>query len=605
MPKRGRSGAQLSGAQLSDRQRMIAAVEASLASARPPPRRLPMEDRKRAPTPAVPTSVDRGDGVERRVLRLAEDAARLQFDRTIQQGTIVDCDGQRLAGALYDPHTGLTIDSSELHVHPDPVAVNNRSEQLRMSVLTTPNVDVDLGAPLVGPPASPTQAGAWTIEAADGAAMATVLYVPTCAAAGPGVRVGDLAESAVRAVAEAMEEKYTSDEKTGGGYIVAGNGCMSKDPPPPQIETRDGKRHNVPYSRVCSDNAVVSRAVGAVAPLMGACAQCIGREAPSCTSDLAATVREHPVVADTFMYPPHAWQRRGIGDDASSHGSIAAHQIALRLAGRRLALPRTASTATTARRARYAPCALHLDTDDAPRLHGAPLLYALRVEAGARLPDGARARPMPEQDLVIFERRDGGRAVRIQTACVSHVCVVIFRSDAQLHANVFPDTLEIEPTMGVQLLRVVPYSRRGIDAFCRAVEIEPDLWAGAAAQLDEGLRRRASGEEAAAGDDEMFDGAASQVAASDAEGAVDDPGVAEILAHHVYGGARSGSLYNVYVRVRYADGSTSGRGGFVPSAPLAGSDALAAYLRTERGRRIAKYAPNAGRPETSVRHGHL
>ena len=165
------------------------------------------------------------------------------------------------------------------------------------------------------------------------------------------------------------------------------------------------------------------------------------------------------------------------------------------------------------------------------------------------------------------------------------MCVVIFRSDAQLHANVFPETLDFEPTLGVQLLRVVPYSRRGIDAFCRALEIEPHLWTAAAAQLDEGLRRRAGGEEAAAGDD----GATSPVTASGAEGAVDAPGVAEILAHHVYGGARPGSLYNVYVRVRYADGSTSGRRGFVPSAPLAGSEALAAYLTTERGRRIAKY----------------
>mmetsp|Transcript_481 Transcript_481/g.1676 ORF Transcript_481/g.1676 Transcript_481/m.1676 type:complete len:88 (+) Transcript_481:231-494(+) len=69
-------------------------------------------------------------------------------------------------------------------------------------------------------------------------------------------------------------------------------------------------------------------------------------------------------------------------------------------------------------------CALHLDFDDAHRLHGCPLIYALHLEEGVELPQGQEARPMPHSDLIVFERGDGGRCVRVQTACPHHVCVV-------------------------------------------------------------------------------------------------------------------------------------------------------------------------------------
>ena len=59
--------------------------------------------------------------------------------------------------------------------------------------------------------------------------------------------------------------------------------------------------------------------------------------------------------------------------------------------------------------------------------------------------------------------------------------------------------------------------------------------------------------------------------------------VAKITGHHVYGGARAGSLYNIYVRVLYSDGSKSN--GMISAEPLAGTDALTAYLATGRGGR--------------------
>lgn len=68
--------------------------------------------------------------------------------------------------------------------------------------------------------------------------------------------------------------------------------------------------------------------------------------------------------------------------------------------------------------------------------------------------------------------------------------------------------------------------------------------------------------------------------------------VVEILGHHVYPGARTGSLHNVYVRVRYVDGRDSGRE-MVPAASLSPGiplSALTSYVTTTaRGQKIQKY----------------
>ena len=57
--------------------------------------------------------------------------------------------------------------------------------------------------------------------------------------------------------------------------------------------------------------------------------------------------------------------------------------------------------------------------------------------------------------------------------------------------------------------------------------------------------------------------------------------VTRIWKHHVYGGARPGSLYNVYVGIEWSDGSKT-TGGVEPSEPLADSEsgraALLAYV---------------------------
>ena len=68
--------------------------------------------------------------------------------------------------------------------------------------------------------------------------------------------------------------------------------------------------------------------------------------------------------------------------------------------------------------------------------------------------------------------------------------------------------------------------------------------------------------------------------------------VSKVIGHHVFGGAKPGSLENVYVRVLYSDGSSSGRD-YVPAAPLEGSACLAAYIKLKNGQKIAKYMPRS------------
>ena len=70
------------------------------------------------------------------------------------------------------------------------------------------------------------------------------------------------------------------------------------------------------------------------------------------------------------------------------------------------------------------------------------------------------------------------------TAHPGYLCVVKFRSDCQLHSNVFPNCLKVAPVPGQLLLRIVPYCLKRIDQFCSAVTREPGLWQRAKSKLD-------------------------------------------------------------------------------------------------------------------------
>ena len=86
-------------------------------------------------------------------------------------------------------------------------------------------------------------------------------------------------------------------------------------------------------------------------------------------------------------------------------------------------------------------------------------------------------------------------------------------------------------------------------------------------------------------------------ASDEIDGDEDEVAAAEILRHHVYSGRRDGSLYNVYVRIRYTDGSTTGdsSGAVEPSEPLCattdGPNILAAYCSTKQGQMMSRFVP--------------
>ena len=469
---------------MSAREREARALEESMADAPAAPtyaRRKPLGERTEAQLAAeMPAVMGQSDGTRR--LQLAERAPQMEFDHAVRQGTIRGADGERLAGAIYDEATGVAVEASSLHAHPDRRTVSMDGFNLPARVLTDANVDEDLKAPLVTPPAR-GEAAAWVVHGFDGGEVCKVMYIP----ADESSAIRDTADAAVKAVADALGSgTYQVDQKTGGG-----NGCMQSS-----LEVSRRLRHRrsdgqegsvvIPYTRLDTFKASVQSAVRGVAPLMGRCAEHIGKVFPETTKGMADAVRFHPIVKDLFMYPSHEDQRRcldGAGDDAS--GSLAAHQLAMRLAGclRRMRGGRFAAWLQL--------CALHLDTDDAHRPGGCPLIYALLREAGVEHEvTYDAARPMRGSDLVVFERGDGGRCVRVQTACPHHVCVVIFCSDQHLHANVFPDSLEPTLTPGLGLLRLVPYGRKGIDAFADAVSRDPELWARAVPLLDSRLRDR-------------------------------------------------------------------------------------------------------------------
>lgn len=107
-------------------------------------------------------------------------------------------------------------------------------------------------------------------------------------------------------------------------------------------------------------------------------------------------------------------------------------------------------------------------------------------------------------------------------------------------------------------------------------------------------REEGGGEDHEEVDDDVSDGEAGSAGEEEDD---EEARPIKIIKHHVYSGAKAGSLYNVYVKVRYEDGLMAGGDcrAMEPAehvcATIEGSAVLAAYCRTERGQAIAKYVP--------------
>ena len=116
------------------RQEMRFALAASQVEADTPCRRLPVEQRPKTTFPAGDAvRSDDADGVG--CLKLADLSPQLDFDRSVQQGTICNHEGIRIAGAIYDPSTRYAMAGTELNAHPDSKA-RTRTDRLPARVMT-------------------------------------------------------------------------------------------------------------------------------------------------------------------------------------------------------------------------------------------------------------------------------------------------------------------------------------------------------------------------------------------------------------------------------------------------------------------------------------
>ena len=421
-------------------------------------------------------------------IRLAAAAPTLCDGTTIRDGT-----GRWLAGvkpsSLGDPIAG-----TGLHVHPGRPA---------LCVLTESNVQFDLQAPEVLEPKL-GEVGAYAVfDAGATKPYCRVAYFPTTGA--DNAPLASAAATTLRAVANALVGgESQADERTGGCYAVGGNAVMQSTPEVTQrVVTKVGSLV-VPYTRKDTFLSGVKECISAVATVLGLVADRLhttfpevldGLDNPAVLAGLVKDNKEpfRNALRDLSMFPSHEAQRVGVADPAGRDGegrSICCHQLAMRLAGEPLGV-----NADSDCKQRFDPsvqlCALHTDVDDARRANGPPLIYFYADDAAdaedAEAEDEdhqdappAETRPMRENDLVVFGGAQGGRAVRIQTACRNHVCVVSFSSAEHMHGNVFPDEEEGEvlvpptATRGTALLRIVPYCRNGIDRYMEQAAETPD-----------------------------------------------------------------------------------------------------------------------------------
>ena len=90
------------------------------------------------------------------------------------------------------------------------------------------------------------------------------------------------------------------------------------------------------------------------------------------------------------------------------------------------------------------------------------IAYILRLMEGS----GSAGRPFREQDLLLFERSDGGRAIRIRTATPGFVTLVHANFSKMLHGNVLPrNGRRAGEAAGSVLLRLVGYTVKEVPAF--------------------------------------------------------------------------------------------------------------------------------------------
>lgn len=106
-------------------------------------------------------------------------------------------------------------------------------------------------------------------------------------------------------------------------------------------------------------------------------------------------------------------------------------------------------------KSRYGGSGLHIDWSDPDIRMGAATLYL--CFAGASSGD-YETRPLEDCDLLVFQKRSGGRAICVKTMKVQYICIVFHHASRHVHGSVFkmngmPQILR----PGVEALKIVCY----------------------------------------------------------------------------------------------------------------------------------------------------
>ena len=108
-------------------------------------------------------------------------------------------------------------------------------------------------------------------------------------------------------------------------------------------------------------------------------------------------------------------------------------------------------------RSRYGGSGLHIDWLDPDSRMGAMTLYVCFVEHGASSGD-QETRLLEDCDLLVYQGKTGGRAIRIETMKIGYICIVFHHASRHLHGSVFPKNgvpQILRP--GVEALKIVCY----------------------------------------------------------------------------------------------------------------------------------------------------
>lgn len=230
----------------------------------------------------------------------------------------------------------------------------------------------------------------------------------------------------------------------------------------------------------------VREVTAATAPLLGGAATVIRKHLPLSYAAMWQPAAAAPLMGMPLLCPSHPAQdgRQTIDLGPIRAGppgaAIPCQHIAVRLGGAGVESSRDDRQLASMGLASH-----HVDSMDARRAEGMPILFVPRIRGNSRTHKLDRSRPMPSADLILAEddtcTASGARAWRVVTCVDGYVCLILAHYERQVHGNVWPvgrggrlvddggvsylSRSRVWMPPGVQLLRVVCYNTTSLDSF--------------------------------------------------------------------------------------------------------------------------------------------